>query len=65
MRIVLWISRLSRGLEIPSKIFFNNPFRVDLKMSSFILFGEILTEILVKYYREIILSQFLNFESST
>ena len=28
---VFWISRLPRGLEIPSWTFFNSPFRVDFK----------------------------------
>ena len=56
--LFLWISRLPRGLETAFHSFFNSPFRVDFKNVHFIIFGEILTEILAKYYRDIILSSF-------
>ena len=37
MRFALWISRLPRGLEIPSWTFFNSPFRVDFKNVHFFI----------------------------
>ena len=52
---VFRISWLPRGVEISSWTFFNSPFRVDFKISNFLLFGEIWTKILAKYYRENIL----------
>ena len=47
--LVLLISQLSKGLEIPSWTFFKSSFRVEIKNAPFLLFGDIWTEILRKY----------------
>ena len=52
--LVLLISQLSRGLEIPSWTFFNSPFRVEFKNVHFLSFGDIWTEILPKYLEAVI-----------
>ena len=52
---VFWISWLPRGLEIPSWAFFKSPFCVYFKNINFIIIWLILTKILPKYNREVIL----------
>ena len=52
---IFWITRLPRGLEIPSWTFFNSHFRAESKKSTFLLFGDIWTEILPKYLEAVIL----------
>ena len=50
---IFGISRLPRGLEIPSWTFLKSPFCADFKnIQFFLLFDEMYTEIFPKYCRE-------------